>query len=425
MNLNPNWLSQRLLAIRLHLGLPCVQGHISAQSLRNETLRRSVSAYFHMILNSEMPDEPVHFGVQHAVDYKLMLLVCTQKLDVFKSLFSYGYEKDDVVVGGLPIADYILANSTDRIFAMSTVHSNVDSDSVEILSTAHASEIGDLVIVPSLPPVSRDSTIDYVRVECNEKISFHQDVLFTGEQPKGTKITLLVPSIDDFFDTDSVSFSSMSPSRKYSSNGIEFFEYFDDDRLTSQLVTLQVLSSPWDLVITLGFKGRISAKYLPSNIYAPRFNFDRRVLMVRDRMLSLEKRIRRYFLRLSDQLLLLDQTKLVCHNFSALVLYRFPMRMPSYGLINQSLNMVGWFSELGKDYNRLDEMWRFEDKSVDWSEKLSRAIVSRLVIRHVVELAPESFFHARYMDNTLLGWRPFPPWDGDRLSFFEWFSLLL
>jgi len=386
---NPGWLSQRLLAIRLRLSLPIIEGPISLVDLKDERIRRAVSAYYHMIMKQEMPTEVVHFGVQHVSNYSVLHLAATQKRDDFEVLFSYGYAKDDVTIKGfLGVSDYCDQYIIKEQARIAVVIPNHECNSIENTMSIWKEDLCPSVVTFPIPSQVRPSTLLLDRIESPFPCRLEAVISVNGSDKIGSMVSLAVPGIDAVIDMKRYEFYNVSAIGKaIESNGIEIVS--GNDGPLPELIPCVIKKNMWSVVVRYFVVSESCWKYKIPDFFSAN---TRKATKYRVHCGKLEKQIRSFFSLLVEQLKLLEQTVLIRHNITALMDYRFPMSMPGARLVNQSLLLVGRKSECSSWYIFFDEDWSLKVAETDWSGFVHAYIMQkRPKYKSIPEIMVEDF----------------------------------
>jgi len=386
LNSNPLWLSQRLLAVRLRLRLPVLEGPLSPEDLRNESIRRSVSAYYHMVLHQEMPLEAVHFGIQHVVNYKLMHLIATQKKDEFESLFHYSYKLGNVVSDGEKSIQEMVDEKEGEmhkyipvVLPSNVVDSVCEAESIPVL------DVEEVVVTFPVKGKTIESSAAVLLVRGEEDLKITERICVSGVNVPGQKLNVAIPGIDAVVDMSLYQFTHMDVERSVEFNGVSSFDTMDD--ISPEFHPVRVISREWSIIVTY---------ILSSNDYH-QYVMNRKIIgntvisnQLKRRYDKIELRIRKFFLELYNQLSCLKRTELIAHNMSALSSYRIPMSMPSGELINQSLYMVGRKGECSTWYYWFDETWGVQVNRTSWYEMINHVVGGNIFYRSIVDFIPRS-----------------------------------
>jgi hypothetical protein len=389
LNSNPTWLSQRLLAIRLKIGLPVIEGPIAVESLKDEQIRRSVSAYFFMILHQKMPKEVVHFGVQHVDNYKLLNLISTQKKDEFEIDFEYGYSSGSVTIPGYDTLNDFFASRSYKLAKVDVVHPIAGSGMSKILPIYGDGGL-DPVVTFKIPTMKMESDFDRVRVPCDEEMDLSETLTVVGTGRVGTLIEVCVPAIDSVIDMGAQDFSDVEiMGRQTCSKGVDIGV---SDDYGPEMVMGYLTSREYSITITYRLKARRVSKFVSCVTFS-----DDPILYkcFRSYCVKMKKRVRDFFSDIVRDLKRMKPTRLVLHNITALENYRIPMSMPGGSLINQSLHLVGRKAECSDWYRWFDEDWEVKLVEEDWSPVFHSLAANGSYLATVQQIVGEDKWYQR------------------------------
>jgi len=410
---NPTWLSQRLLATRLRLRLPVMEGNLVPEDLRNPEIKRAVAAYYHMILHQEMPDEVVHFGVQRTSNYSLLNLISSQPGFVFKSVFHYSYRNGRVESDGPRTIDEMVDAKRNASNGIDIVEV-IDNHSVNKAATMNDVDVENKVCVMMFPKIIRESSCDGYTEASNEDLVLESSASITGEGHVGDKITIALPGVDAAVDLPVYDFFNMEVKRDVQYFGVTPGDFLDEH--SPEVFPVTLTNRQWSVAVKYVVKSEGYTQYRVKKDTGG----DIKARMSRRYNKMLDNKINIYFKILVSQLKLLPQTELVCHNITALSCYRIPIVMPSGELINQSLNMVGRKYECSHWYRWFEEKWRLHVSETDWRPILEKHMPNRLAIRNIADILEEDYGgYQRRVDILPYYRRQFDAWQKYRSSIVD------
>lgn len=366
---NPHWLSQKCYAIRMELGLPCLDGEVTLQSLQVEEIRRAVAAYFHMIFRGEMVKEPVHFGVQNCKQYSFIQLVATQKPDVFEAEFEFDWQGRNLTVADKPIQAYLdkakFAIKSIEIVGVDEWESRVDEKKGYSITSPMVNVVSPVIL--DFPRIS-GVAMEKVQIEEPEIEYKEQVILYAGVGDRGDKLNILIPPYTNVMDMRNIGYDIIDLDTDISNDSIAILRRNKQSPTKLSVLDCAIVDPVREKYINWSLAVRYRLRY------RKKYEFRRSSYLSTPYAWKLQKRIVSYLAELVKGLEKLPQSTVVQHNIWALSYYKFPNKMPNPWIINQSLHMLNRDWEFSIWYVAPKERWECYRPYSNWTKFLTYAI---------------------------------------------------
>jgi len=375
LNPNPFLLGQKLHAMYLKLGLPCVSGIVTGDTLKNPEIRRSVAAFFYSVMESKILAEPVHFGCIGSAYYNQIAICVTQKKYDFIEIGPFVWDDVNVVV-------------SDAITAMTVPYSDIMVCSVQESKvestrpvTVTLKESDNAIIMPIETPTSvRPSGFNVVSRDLNNKDKkISKSTVQIVRVNIGQQIVVFVEPFENIFALGVNVYGTHKASYELELRGAitrskkkKVKEYLYDNMYHS--IPVIAVSETVMVIINYKWKGVLYSEYVKVPKYL-------------ELSQKLEKRCEILFNELICELEAFPRTRIIEHLLFALVNYIPGYKMPNPALLNQVLDIVGrnWMCTSWYEANK--QIWCPYTLFIDWVEQAIDYTYDRgFVYRNVMEI---------------------------------------
>jgi len=259
----PETLVNELFAVRLEMGLPCIQGVVTIESLKIEDIRASVAAFFFMIMRKEMPKEPVHFGLGECTSYSMVHLLATQKPDNFTSLFHFNTMYQVLSVGEVPIMSYAKQFTS---FLKEITIIKVNDLQISCIDVVEVEGEFSEVICPVVADQIFCNKIDVdLDTSLGGEASLEKFVMIFGRHIKGDSFQVIMPKYNALWDLEAIYYSDMNVSIRVQNSESLFVRVSGRhaDGSSNVLKCYVIENGEWNIRLIYRIKYTQYAKYVP------------------------------------------------------------------------------------------------------------------------------------------------------------------
>jgi len=369
-------MAQKLYHMRISRNLPCIDGEVSFETLKQPLVRRAVCAYFYSLINMKILLEPVHFGCINHPQYKVIALAMTQGQYKFEPYCDYTWVDNKIVISediqidmkSLIQPPLFVVTQDDRIIESHIVPIMASEESVSIVCSR--------TVGVRMP---RGFNVVSVEVPGNEVRILERTITEVIVTEKDQQIMIIAEPRDVIFPLKDKVSTVVDSAYRVRLVGGEFRgghteEKWDSDTDCYQQWCFKAVLPIVIVSIDYYWEGYIDREYV-------------KVEALEERSLYLEKKSSDFFKEIYHDLSLLpERTRLVEHNMNALNRYEMGVLMPSVMLLNQSVCMVGKYWMCTPGYDWQEERWYPYRLFEDWMPWVRKFYKRKGVLRTVLSL---------------------------------------